>query len=100
MSLTLELHDELILGGFHALLLVLSDFEPLARLFDLLILTVIENLGLWVNQVDADVHKLLIVVSESSVKAILSVEEVLIALWDLPLMAWVLLHVNDGRNVG
>lgn len=99
MAFALELHDQFVLCGLDTLLLIVSDFEPLTRVLDFLTFAVVENLVLRIDQVNANVHKFLIVICRSSIKAILAVEEVLIALRDLPLVSWLIL-INNWRDVG
>ena len=77
--------------GLYALFLVLPYFKPLAVLINvdlpaainLIWITFVNDLVFWVNQVDAHIHKLLIIVFVGAVEPVLPVEEVLIdlSLW-------------------
>ena len=83
----LELHDELLLSLLLCpltLLLVLLNFKPLALLVDsdlsmlsFFIVTIFpKNLSLRVDEVNAHVHKLLVVFSVTSIEPVLAIEEV------------------------
>lgn len=88
-----------------ALLLVLPDFEPLAILINvdlsiaigLLSIALIKDLIYRVNQVYADIHKLLVVFSVISIKTVLSIEEVLV---DHMVLLMLLLVDIEGRRNG
>ena len=85
---SLELHYKLLLRlllGLYALLLILPDFEPLTILVNvdcvsivMFEITVFNDLIFWVDQVDAHIHELLVVVFVATVEAILPLEEVLV----------------------
>ena len=105
---SLELHYKLFLSlslGMLALLLVLPDFEPLAILINvdlsiaigLLSIALIKDLIYRVNQVYADIHKLLVVFSVISIKTVLSIEEVLV---DHMVLLMLLLVDIEGRRNG